>query len=573
MVKRGLAAVLLLALILAVAANVGAAGIYNMEIEQVAANRPSVVTYFYIVDSNDALKQDEMIAAKDVAVTLDGEPLEIVSVEKQSDSDEGTLYYYLLDVSTSTPAAVFERVKAGIADQIKEKPDKDKIIVISFGTQVSVVLDGTESYAIAEEKLSKVKPTEDGTRLYDAISKALVYSADENSRLYRNVIMLVTDGCDYSVGATTENEVWKELEKSNIPIYSFGYSGGNAANLNSLGELSRASSGRSAVISRGSAEEQIKETVEFINSAYRVEARTTTNVIEIGGTSEVSIKAVFGQGSYTDSELIAESRWQKDETAPYIVSAEVSDKNTLKLTFSENVLNPLEAESYTLKHGRYRIEVLNAAYGANKSEIILTTSDILYGGKYTVQLRSLTDESMEKNKVTDETFSFEDKGVPKGVGYIFDRLLYIPIILVLLIVAALIFIFVLKKKKKSALTAKANSAGGAGEMAESIYIGKQDAFPVEITIISKNNVQRKVSAVINRSFVIGRSREFCDLGIEDKRLSRQHCALVVENELLSIQDLSSTNGTIVNGIAIEKPRRLESGDRIDIGDTRVIITY
>lgn len=73
----------------------------------------------------------------------------------------------------------------------------------------------------------------------------------------------------------------------------------------------------------------------------------------------------------------------------------------------------------------------------------------------------------------------------------------------------------------------------------------------------------------NRPFVIGRSRR-CELPVPSGTASRRHAEVRFEDGHFVIRDLGSTNGTTVNGELVENARRLEPGDRIDVGGNPVI---
>ena len=67
------------------------------------------------------------------------------------------------------------------------------------------------------------------------------------------------------------------------------------------------------------------------------------------------------------------------------------------------------------------------------------------------------------------------------------------------------------------------------------------------------------------SVVLGRG-EGSDLVIPDATsLSRRHATLTYRKESVVLEDLGSTNGTFVNGVLIEEPTLLKSGDRFQVG--------
>ena len=64
--------------------------------------------------------------------------------------------------------------------------------------------------------------------------------------------------------------------------------------------------------------------------------------------------------------------------------------------------------------------------------------------------------------------------------------------------------------------------------------------------------------------LVGRSAE-CDVRLADDSVSRRHARLVFRDGTWVIQDLGSTNGTIVNGQRVGRCR-LQPGDRVWLGD-------
>ena len=64
---------------------------------------------------------------------------------------------------------------------------------------------------------------------------------------------------------------------------------------------------------------------------------------------------------------------------------------------------------------------------------------------------------------------------------------------------------------------------------------------------------------------LGRSSQ-CDVCLIDPILSRRHCRLMFANGILSVEDLDSANGTLVNGGEV-KMAELHDRDTVTIGDT------
>ena len=66
-------------------------------------------------------------------------------------------------------------------------------------------------------------------------------------------------------------------------------------------------------------------------------------------------------------------------------------------------------------------------------------------------------------------------------------------------------------------------------------------------------------------FVFGRGPE-CHVRPNSELVSRQHCMLRLQFDgHLSVRDLGSANGTLVNGVRLIGERMLEDGDKLQVG--------
>ena len=70
---------------------------------------------------------------------------------------------------------------------------------------------------------------------------------------------------------------------------------------------------------------------------------------------------------------------------------------------------------------------------------------------------------------------------------------------------------------------------------------------------------------VQESTVIGRSKK-CDVYIPDPYLSKQHARIFFKDAEFYIEDLESTNGTLLNGKTVgTRPLKLRDCDKISIG--------
>jgi hypothetical protein len=63
----------------------------------------------------------------------------------------------------------------------------------------------------------------------------------------------------------------------------------------------------------------------------------------------------------------------------------------------------------------------------------------------------------------------------------------------------------------------------------------------------------------------------CDVVIDHESVSRRHARFRRRGAQITVEDIGSTNGTQVNGAAIDAPRRLAAGDVVAIGVATAVL--
>lgn len=88
-------------------------------------------------------------------------------------------------------------------------------------------------------------------------------------------------------------------------------------------------------------------------------------------------------------------------------------------------------------------------------------------------------------------------------------------------------------------------------------------FEVNLKVLVGGNSGKLIPVPVPR-FLIGRSEE-CHLRPKSDAISRNHCAILVHDDQITIRDLNSRNGTYINDQRVEGDRVLNSGDKLRIG--------
>ena len=101
--------------------------------------------------------------------------------------------------------------------------------------------------------------------------------------------------------------------------------------------------------------------------------------------------------------------------------------------------------------------------------------------------------------------------------------------------------------------------------------GSRRRPPVGATAIVLSGFYEGLEVALDRDrIVIGRGRK-ADLSLAEATISRAHAAVGFDGSSFFVEDLESTNGTLVNGAPIVK-QQLKHDDEIQMGKLRIGVT-
>jgi two-component system, NtrC family, response regulator AtoC len=90
-------------------------------------------------------------------------------------------------------------------------------------------------------------------------------------------------------------------------------------------------------------------------------------------------------------------------------------------------------------------------------------------------------------------------------------------------------------------------------------------------VLRSDEGRRVVELLDDQDLVVGRGED-CDVVVSEAKVSRRHFIVKRHGNLLALEDLGSTNGTKLNGMAIRSTeRRLVGGDVIRVGRTTMTV--
>ena len=579
MVKRVI--FLIIGLMLLGIATVYAAELASVEIEQVNITAPLYEVYAYMNDINNENINDTEFEPDQFSMLLDGEGLEVTEVVPFEKADVGVTYYYLLDVSKSIPKRVFNEAKKMIAEKSAAIRAKDEIVLITFGETVDVVLEGGESQEEIETAVDEVERNARKTRFFDAVKEAARISASkENSN--RKIVIAVTDGEDVFKGGNTKSEAMNALEEAGIVLYAFGLDDANEKYIDSLGELARSTGGELSLVRSSNLLSAAQQMDEHLFNCLVIRAFSKSNIAD--GTKKKLVLKVESEGEeYIASVSVSVDFWQEDTVAPRVKSAEVVSDNVLEVTYSENVANADDMDSYEMtKDDQESLMISKTVYDEQSYKATIYFEQPVYSGEYTLTVSDIVDVSMEKNPLENSiiTMSVETELEPPNkrsetstinysadVGFL-EEYLWVIIVGVVLILAGIVALVIIIRRKNVKRELIIHGDGADAGMQH--YVKGSSGIQIKLTIVEANKTERSLNTIIDKTLSLGRSDE-CDIFFDDMEMSRVHTIISQEDGVLYIEDNHSTNGTVVNGIRIGQKRKLNENDIIEIGATKVSI--
>lgn len=540
------------------------AALTAITVEQVRIDQPQVDVFCY--DNTGIL--DERFEA---SAYLDGEKLSYISATGASDCS--IVYTILLDVSGSIRQEYMDEIKAQIGELAGQLGDNDTITIIAFGSSVKTLTANCGDAAQIEAALAKVQCTDQETHLYEAFEEGTEYTAAADGAS-RRIMIVVSDGIQatYSNGITA-SEIEEQLKSAGIPVFALCVDYASQEAKEEFGTFARATGGSFCEFGRKNAAAVWQSLVEQLNQCRILRFENENNLVD-GGTHTLllKLKAADVEESYT--QTVELQHWKPDTTAPEIEAAVYdSERNAILLQFSELVQNAEKPENYQIQLDEGKNIAVHAVL-QEEGQYVILLAEKPDPGAYTVAVTNVTDYSMEQNPLQENIAGFS----VAAEGFSAKSIAAIAAAAAALLAVLVLWIVWLRrkasdKKQKEAVpeaeyTVHPVIVSGKPECPET---AKGPVARMLICKMGASGITEQQELQIARSSIWGRSMEMCDVCLQDRRVSRQHCVFEVEACGVCITDLHSQNGTYLNGVRLTQKVQVHKGDTIRLGDTEIKI--
>ncbi|MCM1082837.1 MAG: FHA domain-containing protein [Clostridium sp.] len=557
-------------------------------IEQVQIIKPKVRAYLYIEDLGAIIDENCICGS------LGGSELATDSVKSWNQSGMGINYYIIIDVSAAMDEDYFEEIKGQIeAFGKKYMNQNDTLTVYTVGNDdyadapIIKGLTKNDSDEISE-KLNDIEISDNHSDLSYAI-KNIAYDIHHERMLReeefldnRDIVIAFSGGEDVFGEEATSEEACEALKAEGITLFCFiqkdEASDGDAEELSKLSSLT---GGAGYEVEKEQLASQVNLLINNLQNVYVVDFIAADNISD-NSYSFLSVSIYMDEKEeiweYAPRDVMI-SRYIKDDEPPVVESILLTEAGCIEVTYSESVLGADEVSSYTLvDESERQIPIASVEYKKNNSYSLKPAEgEIIYKGKYKLHINNVTDNTVEKNLLEKTEYDFEPENAPeyqeKKNGFLsrFWWLILIAVALIIIMAAVLVIIAVRKKKAKNNLRKLAEPA----ELVEEIkYETATNDTGRKLTLIvnSSNLKNKQIDIRINGSIIVGRS-DLCDVFLADECLSRQHFAIEFDGDSFFVQDLDTTNGTMLNGVKLSHKRRIEKNDKITVGSLNIVVRW
>ncbi len=534
----------------------------EMRIEQVNSLLPEIKVWF---------NSREELEAEQVTLELEGESLVAGALSKANES-EVTHHYFLVDASTSTTGAQMEAVKQSIMEFAQSMKSGDTMTLISFGVEVRVLFERQSDLLVIEQEVETLEANEAGTLFFDALATVAQLAKDEGIASNRKLLYVFSDSVDYNLGGYTAEETQDLLVDAGLPLYAFGFDNGTKENLDNFGALARQTGGEIRIVNADNLGEQFAQQGKSLSEdTYVAYFNAKTNELPEKGTH---IKLVVGS---EEAEFSPAFHWSvADEIAPEIFSASQSGDRTIEVVFSELVTGANQRENYVIvDQVETPIGISAVDFNEESFSAVLTLEDLPDSGEFRIRCDNITDTSSEKNPVTNEMTvdylnhtpepEMPNTGIPIAA--------WVAIIVVVIGIGVGIIVAAMKKQSKTDdgseldYSSSPKQVVDAGESGKAHFVHESEK-KIILEVANHAGASRKVTLTISKTLFVGRS-DICDVVFDDPRMSRQHFVIEENNDSYTITNLSQ-GGTLLNGIAVNSPRPLNHGDKIEAGSQQIV---
>lgn len=455
-----------------------------------------------------------------------------------------TTVYCLVDISTHMSQQQIQQQQDILNIISSRMSDEDSMVITTVGSKTieGAVLDSLEARKTAIATLKR-----DGTKadMYRAIVDAMTSLDQKTTYCTNRCLLILSDGNLSSDSGTTEQQAMNTVSATSIPVYAIGITGDSAAsysveNARHMLKMAEVSLGGIGLIpaqeniSAADAAQQVWENIQE-SAVMKINLASVTST---SNNATVRAKYELGDTRLEDSISV--------DLTMLAVSSSADAAASIEQTAESEDLNTAPQNSIVGWIQENLILVVSCVAAA----VVIIVVIIVIVRSSTRKKREQARMKME-SKATDGISPMPESG--SGVDTIFS-------------------------------TSDLNNPSDGFGPTQCVSQGHSSTAPVvsaegiTVQMIVKSHPDVSISFVLapHKQQVLGRDdRADIIINADDYQLSGKHCLVEWDGNYLYIQDMGSTNGTVLNGINLKPDAwsRLNSGSILHMGSFDYLVVF
>lgn len=448
-----------------------------------------------------------------------------------------TTVYCLVDISTHMSQQQIQQQQDILNIISSRMSDEDSMVITTVGSKTieGAVLDSLEARKTAIATLKR-----DGTKadMYRAIVDAMTSLEQKTTYCTNRCLLILSDGNLSSDSGTTEQQAMNTVNATSIPVYAIGITGDSAAsyyveNARHMLKMAEVSTGGIGLIpaqeniSAADAAQQVWENIQE-SAVMKIDLASVTST---SNNATVRAKYELGDTRLEDSITV--------DLTTVAVSDSTDQAASIEPTVGSEELNPAPQPSAADWIQEHLILVVGCAAAvlvviAAVTIVIVTSSARkkreqarMEAGSKAIEVSSAMSES---GSGVDTVFSTSDLGNSVD-GY-----------------------------APTQCVSQGHSSTAP--------VASDEGITVQMIVKSHQDVSISFVLAPHKQQVLGRDdRADIIVNADDYQLSGKHCLVEWDGNYLYIQDMGSTNGTVLNGISLKPDAwsRLNTGSILHMG--------
>ena len=497
-----------------------------------AAELNSFLTFHEIVTEehqNDLLVYGTVLPENgSLTVSIDSQQISDPVLTTVRQEKLPTTVYCLVDISTHMSKEQIEQ-QTDILDIISSRMGEgDSMVITTVGSKVveGAVLDTMDARTAAIDTLKR-----DGVRadMYSAIVEAMGSLEKKTSYCTNRCLLILSDGI-LADGGTTQQRAIDVVSATSIPVYAIGITGSstsaysltNAGNMLKMAEVSRGGIGlvpAEEKISAAAAAQQVWETIQD-GSVIKIDLAFVTS-----NSNNATVRAAYELG---------DTRWEDSVAVDLTTVPAAIPAAPTGVTDPTEVIEEPETRTSVMDWVRENlILVICCAVALVAVIVVIVVVAVNNSRKKQEQwLRDRDLPTINNNPVIDNKPVMAS--IPSTGDFDIPTTTPVP-------------------DESWVATKPVTPSGGV---------------TVQMTVASHQDVSTSFTLAPHTPQVLGRDdRADIILNAEDYQLSGKHCTVEWDGSYLYIQDMGSTNGTVLNGTNLKPDTwsRVKNGAVLHMG--------